>query len=150
MNIHEQIKAQIKDHIEQHGRSMLGVHDDIPFVYSVGNHLVNIPEVILLGNFKSEQVFPILNTVSEFLVGNPEVLESPIDRFGNFFFNIPDWPFPFMAHWCSESVKSEYTIQAGQYLGTEDYRVLQILLCDPAGVFPGQEGCMSGFDMELL
>ena len=44
-----------------------------------------------------------------------------------------------------------FTIQAGQYLDTEDYHVLQVVLPDPQGRWPWEPGCARPYvDMPLL
>ena len=49
--------------------------------------------------------------------------------------------YPTMAIHAKASVKDNFTIQAGQFLGHQDYRVIQMLFTDPNGIFPTQPGC---------
>jgi hypothetical protein len=42
-------------------------------------------------------------------------------------------------------VKSEYTDQASNFHRTQHYRVMQVLICDKSGRYPGEEGCDEPF-----
>jgi hypothetical protein len=45
-----------------------------------------------------------------------------------------------------DRARTEYTIQAGEHLGTQRYTVLQVLIPDPRnGCFPGDPGCASPY-----
>ncbi len=37
--------------------------------------------------------------------------------------------------------RDEYTVQAGVHFGHEKYAVMQVVVPDPAGRFPGEPGC---------
>ena len=39
------------------------------------------------------------------------------------------------------AVRDEYTVQAGEYFGHQDYTVMQVLIPDKHGRFPGEDGC---------
>jgi hypothetical protein len=41
----------------------------------------------------------------------------------------------------SSFVKQFYTIQAGQFYGTEDYSVQQVVFSDKSGKYPGDPDC---------
>ena len=44
-----------------------------------------------------------------------------------------------------------YTIQAGVYFGTQNYKVQQIILSDEEGRLPGEVGCAPGYaDIPIL
>jgi hypothetical protein len=39
------------------------------------------------------------------------------------------------------SAREEYTIQAGEHFGHDEYKVMQVLIPDEDGRFPGEDGC---------
>ena len=57
--------------------------------------------------------------------------------------------FPARVRRATAAAKQRFTIQAGRFLRHEEYDVLQLLLCDPAGVYPDEPECAPGFDVPL-
>ena len=45
----------------------------------------------------------------------------------------------------SHVAKDEYTIQVGEYFGGGDYEVMQVLIPDREGKYPGEAGCKPPF-----
>lgn len=127
------LRKQTAEHIARTGRSLIGVGGDPWFTYTIGNHLAGKPELLCIGLDPRNATW-LLNLVSELpdvaqlAVGGP----VPLDIGGE---------VPLRACPCPEWAKGEYSIQAGQYLRTEAYRLVQVLIPDTAGRFPGEPGC---------
>lgn len=120
--------AQYAKLIEENGRAVQGVWGDNPFCYTIGNHSKNLPELLLIGPFSPPVITAMLNHISDdMLKTGIAPAEGELDIGGN---------FPLMVRKCGEIAKSVYTIQVGQYYDTEDYGLLQIMICDPFGRFP--------------
>lgn len=137
----DQFRVDIDDSIEKHGRHLMGVGGsptEMPFVYSIGNHERGLPEVLIVGHLHPRDMVDLGNAFSEKMqeLGRGFTDGELIDLGG---------AVPCRAVHCRPSVRDEYTIQAGQYFGHEDYQVVQILLPDKRGRFPGDEGCESPY-----
>ncbi|KKW90266.1 DUF4262 domain-containing protein [Sphingobium chungbukense] len=136
--------AVIEDNIRHDGQHLQAVFSDEAgpgFVYTIGNALQGLPELLILGNFNPRAVGPILNLLGDMMRDAKTPLEGDID-FGA--------RFPVRVRRASAAARTRYTIQVGRYLRHEEYEVLQLLLCDPAGIYPGEPGCGSGFDVPLI
>jgi hypothetical protein len=122
----------IEDHIASTGRSIIGVFDGpVSFTYSIGNHVAGKPEIIICG-VSPRDAAPIINQVSETVDFRLVEDGQPLDIGGR---------IPLRAVWCGEAAKADYTIQAGRYFGHDRYRVLQLLIPDPQGRYPGDPDC---------
>jgi Domain of unknown function (DUF4262) len=49
--------------------------------------------------------------------------------------------FPVCLIDAAETVKDDYTIQAGEHYDSSDYAVMQVVMSDPCGLFPWQPKC---------
>lgn len=141
-----QLQPMVQRNIDTHGQHLFGVFptkDDpgIPFVYTIGNALKGLPELIVVGAFDAQIVGAILNHVGEDMRKSGERLPEVVDIGGK---------FPIRTRTASDEARALWTIQAGQYLGREDYEVQQLLLCDPEGVYPGEEGIQPGYAVPLI
>jgi hypothetical protein len=58
--------------------------------------------------------------------------------------------FPVKIIEASAKAKEEFTLVVGQYYDTENYRVQQIVLCDPNGRFPGDPGCAEPYASQYI
>jgi hypothetical protein len=124
--------AQVREHIARTGRSVLGVGADPAFTYTIGNHLAGKPELIVFG-INPEDAQGLLNEISNRAdAAELGTTVEVIDLGGK---------FPVRAIPCPDWAKAEYSIQAGRYLRTEAYRLVQLLVCDPTGRFPDEPGC---------
>ena len=128
------------EHIRLLGRTIIGVFpregdDDYPFAYTIGNHLKRLPELLVIGTAHAG----FLNDLSEMMIaaGRP-FLDGQLVRIG-------DARLPVKAIRANSSAQADYTIQAGQYFGREDYEVMQVMLPDRAGRFPGEDGCQPAY-----
>lgn len=122
----------VSENITRTGRSLIAVGDPkTPFTYSIGNVLVGKPELIVFG-LAPEDAMWVLNTASELPAIRGIADGDLVDLGGR---------FGLKAVRCSAQAKAEYSIQATRYLGNADYDLVQLLLPDPAGRYPGDPGC---------
>jgi len=137
--MNQALRQQTDDHIQQFGRTVIFVFGGPfgGFSYSIGNAKLGLPEFLIIGLGAAESKW-LINAISKNMiqVGIAPAIEAPYSFGGAH----PVWLIE-----ASEKAKADYTIQAGQYLGREDYRVIQIVLCDPAGKFPWEDGCAENF-----
>lgn len=118
------------------GQQVIGVcgnHGGPPYAYTIGNHFAQRPELLVMG-LGGEAGQWLLNEVAARMnaQGKPFEHGTILHFGGEFGVKIID---------ASDFVKEEYTVQAGQFFSTEDYRVQQVVIPDKAGKFPGEEGC---------
>jgi hypothetical protein len=133
--------ARIATDIRKMGRSIIGVFscpdDPLPFgfAYTIGNAAQGLPELLVIGTTDGG----FLNVLSQKMIdagaafANGELVLIPHAR------------APVKVIEASAVARDEYTIQAGQYFGTEDYSIMQVLIPDRAGRFPGEAGCAAPF-----
>lgn len=110
------------------------------FVYTIGNALHGLPELLLIGNFAPPVAASIVNDLGRRMREARRPLEGDIDVGGL---------FPVRLRHASPEARQRYTLQAGRHLRHEEYDVLQILLCDPDGNYPGEPGCEARYDVPL-
>lgn len=137
----QELRQMIADNIKEHGRQVLSITGEEPFCYSIGNSLYGHPELLVVG---LPGVFPghVINSLSDEAVklGKPWKAGT-VHR--------PEWitnqtlVVKFVAP--APTVRDDFTIQAGQFLQNETYPVLQAVLSDAAGKFPGDPGCHEAF-----
>lgn len=128
--------------IEQHGQMLIGVipeQDAGGFMYTVGNALQGLPELLLIGSFDPGRIGLALNQLGQKMRDEGAPLpEGMVDI---------DWTYPFKVRKCGPEAKTKYTIQVGQIISGTDYEVLQVMICDKDGRYPGDEGCDAGFNV---
>jgi hypothetical protein len=130
----------LEENIARTGRSVIGVFptEDEPdrnppngwFQYSIGNTLKGYPELLVIGFHDNGW---LINMVSKRMIENkwtPPDGEK-IDLGGK---------YPILAVHASPLVKERFTIQAGEYL-CRHYDVIQLVVPDQRGRFPGEKGC---------
>ena len=129
--------------IARTGRVILGVFgtkdDDGPsFAYTVGNHIKDLPELLIVGTHDGS----CLNDLSQMMIENGRpFLDGEIVRIGGA-------RLPVKVIRAGRAAHSDYTIQAGEYHGHDDYAVMQVLIPDKEGRYAGDAGCQepySGF-----
>ena len=101
------------------------------FSYTIGNSRKGYPELLVVGVFRQGY---ILNSLSEMMIerGYKFADGEMVDLGGSFPVCLVD---------AADSVKDDYTIQAGEHYGSSDYAVMQVVLSDKAGLFPWQSKC---------
>jgi hypothetical protein len=124
--------ADVDDNIATSGRTVVGVLDPVaPFSYTIGNHVAGLPELIVFG-LDPRDAQHVLNAASA-MPGLAAVGDGdPVDIGGK---------VPLRAVVCPMWAKCEFAIQAGRYLRTDNYRLLQLLVPDRQGRYPGDPDC---------
>jgi hypothetical protein len=130
-NFHRRTAA----HIKREGRSIVAVFvaeedDGPPFSYTIGNHLKGLPELLVIGT--AQGVF--LNTLSHLMIAAGHGFEDgeTVRMLGSKEVKLIR---------ASAAAREEYTIQAGEHFGHQNYSVMQVLMPDKQGRFPGEDGC---------
>lgn len=143
MTRHSDMMGAVQANIDRSGQHIffIGPSDDEPaFAYTIGNALSGLPELLIIGNFSPGTSGGILNDLGRRMRASGKPLASDVSLGGQ---------FPVRVRVARPAVKWRYTIQAGQYFGHERYDVLQLLLCDRDGRYPGDPGCDPDFDVPL-
>ena len=125
---------RIAKHINQHGWRLQGVFGDeenFPFFYTIGNHQIGLPELLMIG---SDRDADVLNWVCDKLRTNKRSF-----RDGELIYGYTKLPLKSLN--AGDEAKREYTIQVGQYYETEDYSVQQIVIPDKSGRYPDDPRC---------
>lgn len=147
---YEKFLRDTKRDIAQYGQRTIGVFDDsidldsdfIPFIYTIGNYEHSLPELLIVGKFRPDITNYLLNVLGE------------IQRNRNYAFRDGElvgiqakFPIKMMTPDLS-IVKEKFTCHVGNYYETEDYEVVQALLCDKQGLYPDEPGC--GFPEQIF
>lgn len=134
---------QVRKNIEKSGQHLFGVFGPTKnecFMYTVGNANAGLPELLCIGSFDPQVIGAMLNQMGDMQRRAGKAFEEG-------FVDI-DWTIPVKVRKASGDVNERFTIQAGQYLGHENYTVLQVMICDWQGKYPGDEGVTPYFDVE--
>jgi hypothetical protein len=104
------------------------------FFYTIGNQEKGSPELLVIGNFDPDAITILLNELSEKLLeqGKPFNNGELINLGGEQ--SVAVWS-------ATDHVHTEYTIQAGQFYGNEDYEVQQVVIPDNNGRWPEDPLC---------
>ncbi len=132
---HLALLAQVKEHIEKAGQSVIGIFDgDPPFSYTIGNTAKGLPELLLIGMHPA-QAREILNMFGSMMRNRGE-------GFANMeLVSLGDGALPLLMVETDERGSDEYARQARAYFGDQDVSVVQVVIPDRQGRFPGQPGC---------
>ena len=126
--------SRIAKHIREHGwrlQGVLGDEENFPFFYTIGNHQLGLPELLLIGSYDNAD---ILNWVCDKLRRNARPF-----RDGELIYGYTKLPLKSLN--AGDEAKEQYTVQVGQYYGTENYAVLQIVIPDKSGRYPDDPKC---------
>lgn len=140
----EQITERVRQNIEQYGQHVQGVGGgggirvSPPFAYTIGNSARGLPELLFIGPFDFRLGTMILNAVAKHMWEKGRIEPGMLDL---------EWTFPFKLREAGGDVRDTFTIQAGQFYGHENYTVMQVMICDKAGRYPGDPGCDPAFDV---
>lgn len=132
----------IKANISQHKRHLMVVFpcrgdDNLPFIYTIGNHELGLPELFVIGNAGGGMAH-LINNLCDQMIERGKAFDD-----GELVYWQPREPHmqPCKVIRCSPSVKDDYTVQAGRYYDHEDYAVMQVVISDERGRFPGDPDC---------
>ena len=143
--VHERINADIN----RVARSLMGVGDDPPFCYSIGNYfqrwtvgpppgnVVIMPELLVIGTAKGN----FLNDLSNMMIE----ARQPFDDGQVVLMHGARQPVRIIR--ANNDARTKYMIQAGVILRVNDYPVMQVLIPDTAGKFPGESGCAPPYSL---
>jgi len=135
----KQFYDDIYNDIRRDGRSVLcigGEEDSLPFAYTIGNALKGLPELLMIGGIAGAY---LLNVLSEQIVErNGGFDDGELISLGG--------KFPVKIINATDTrARSEYTIQAGQAIGHENYAVQQVLIADKSGRYPDDPECAAPY-----
>jgi hypothetical protein len=132
--------------IERYGRSVLAIGGSEdgslpPFSYTIGNWQKHqLPELLVIG-YNDNQLLNILS--AKMIERGRKFDDGELVSLGG--------KFPIKIITTSGfKVKSDYTIQTGQFYRHENYLVQQVLVPDRKGVFPDQPGCATKYLVPIL
>lgn len=135
-----EVQANI-DRTGQHVFGIFGGAGGDGWFYTIGNANLGLPELLLIGNFPPDLGMRIMNDLGSTMREDRVALPEGMLDIG--------WSFPFKIRKAGGDVRDRFTIQAGQYLGHENYDVLQVMICDKHGRYPGDAGCDERFNVEM-
>ncbi|MBV2149936.1 DUF4262 domain-containing protein [Sphingobium sp. AS12] len=140
---HEMMRA-IQNNIDRDGQHLFAIFpdDENPgFAYTIGNANLGLPELLIVGNFMPRIMGPILNELGRRMRAARAPLEGDVSLGGR---------YPVRIRLTGPAAKWRYTLLANRYLGHERYTVLQVLLCDLDGRYPGEPACDPVYDAPLV
>ena len=133
--------AVIQSNIDRAGQHIFAIFPDADtagFAYTIGNARLGLPELLIIGNFAPHLMASVLNEVGRRMRQADQVPEKDIDIGG---------AFPIRPRLAGAAARSAFTIQVGRCLGHEEYAVVQLLLPDPMGLYPGEARCAPRYDV---
>lgn len=130
----------IAENVRRTGRHILCIPGN--FSYTIGNHLKGYPELVMTMPLSMSQTMMVLNDLSSLQMerGRPFADEEVVSLGGEVSLKVIE---------VGSYAKREFTIQAGQFMKTEDYRVFQVLVPDTNGNFPDGK-CDPPYDMQEI
>lgn len=113
---------------------------NFPFMYTIGNHELRLPELLMIG---TDQGGSILNKVCGIMRKNNRPFQDGelIDLGGK---------FPLKSLNAGDEAKKEYTLFVGAYYETDDYTVQQIVMPDRSGRYPDDPLCEAPYCLAPL
>ncbi|MCS4088447.1 DUF4262 domain-containing protein [Rhizobium sp. BK176] len=129
------MKRVMRNNILMAGQHIQAVFGDKGerFFYTIGNAELGLPELLLIGNFPDQFAAQALNEIGQYMRGRGKPPAEGLLDIG--------WTMPFKVRNAGGNVRTEFTAQAGEYLGHERYAVVQVMICDRDGRYPGDPGC---------
>lgn len=128
------------DSYGQHLFQIFGDGSDPGFTYTIGNVDRGLPELLLIGDFPSHIAAGLLNELGAKMREDGKPLVTGLVDIG--------WTVPVKVRQAGPLARSRYTIQVDQYLGHDSYNVLQIMVCDENGRYPGDVGCAPRYNVQ--
>ncbi len=142
----KELYLTVQENIRLHGQHLMGViateEGEMPFVYTIGNHQRGLPELLFVGAAGGD-FGRMLNFLGEMMRERGKAFYDgeQVSLGGKFPVKIVE---------AGARARADFTIQVGQYYGTQSYRVQQIVLCDTEGRFPGDPGCAEPYASQLV
>jgi hypothetical protein len=129
---------EIAQTISDCGWRLMGVLPDpdessdsfIPFIYTIGNYECGLPELLMIGSAYGGHALNAI--VARMRHYNRAFMDGESIDLGK--------ECQPKAFWANEEAQ-EYTVQVGEYYGTNDYAVQQIVVPDTFGRYPGDPQC---------
>lgn len=137
---------QMSETIKRSGRQLIGVLSDPAFIYTIGHTLQGMPELLIIGN-ASAKIGRVINILGNMQAERKEAFQDgEIVDIGGL------CPVKMKRMIGVELIlaKSAYTIQAGQFLGHENYEVTQVLVPDKKGIFPDDPLCDATYQQQRI
>jgi len=133
--------AVIQSNIDRAGQHIFAIFPDADtagFAYTIGNARLGLPELLIIGNFAPVLMASVLNEVGRRMRQTDQLPDKDIDIGG---------AFPIRPRLAGAAARRAFTIQVGRFLGHEEYAVVQLLLPDPMGLYPGEARCDPRYDV---
>ncbi|SMH26464.1 DUF4262 domain-containing protein [Mesorhizobium australicum] len=132
--------AQNIDAFGQHLFQIFGQGTAPGFTYTIGNADRGLPELLLIGDFPSRIAAGLLNELGAKMREDGKPLATGLIDIG--------WSIPVKIRRTGPLARTRYTIQVNRYLGHDCYSVLQVMVCDENGRYPGDPGCDHRYDVD--
>lgn len=134
LTVPEMLRPRILESIQKHNRFVMGVMGDVnspAFMYSIGNHLVGLPEIICVGIHEQA----IMNFWCDAMI-KKKFAHGDLITWAN-----ADVGCRVSVPYDMRDVRENYTVQAGQFYDHQNYDVIQMIIPDKRGRFPGNPLC---------
>ena len=147
MRIHtDPFYLTIQETIKKHDRQVLAIGPEgklPPFFYTIGNHLKNLPELLLIGPWKADLGTLALNKLSEQMIEMGHGFKNgELANIGGEH-SMQVWDTTVIA-------KLQYTLQCTEYFGDQNYLVQQVVMPDPKGRYPGDKRLHKRYRVPVL
>lgn len=133
----------VRQNIKSFGQHLFQVFGDGPdpgFTYTIGNTDRGLPELLLIGDFSSHIAAGLLNELGAKMREDGKPPATGLVAIS--------WSIPVKVRQAGPLARSRYTIQVSEYLGHDRYSVLQVMVCDENGRYPGDAGCAPRYDVD--
>ena len=150
MRVHsDPFYLEIQKTIAESGRQVMAIGPgdnplkQPPFFYTIGNHFQGLPELLLIGPWEPKATCALMNALSAQMLerkgpfGNGELV-----NLGGVH-SLQVWVTTVIA-------KLEYTLQATEFYGHNNYAVQQVVMPDPKGRYPGDKRLHKRYRVPLL
>lgn len=137
------LEGATRENIKKHGQHLIGVFPvdeaDQWFIYTIGNFEKGYAELLCVGIPAEKTLAWALNTLHKLRKerGASFANGELVDLGGRYPVKIIDAVAP--------ATKQDYTLQVSAYYDRDDYKVQQVILCDPKGKWPGEKGCQEPY-----
>lgn len=134
---------EVKQNIDAFGQHLFQVFADGAepgFTYTIGNVDRGLPELLLIGDFPSRIAAGLLNELGAKMREAGKPLPTGMIDIG--------WSIPLKVRKAGPLAQARYTVQVDEYLGHDRYSVLQIMVCDENGRYPGDPSCDPRYNVD--